>query len=365
MGRRGGDRSRGRARRAGGRPGVPLAVQHPGPRATPLRRLRGCAHNDAGPRRSWRGAGRDHTSALAPARRTAADGLLRVDRGPGHARLCDLPVQYRCTVETGGRDGSGLSGDRRRHRYLAEQRGRPGGPGTAGCPAAGRPWLPGRLPRPGLIARRGPIAGRRPPVLKQAPAPRAGACCCWVRVPWHRTGSQRRLIDQPVPQPARCSARQIRPMSSRLSGARAALVAVLVTRRMKATKKMMAAITASIGRLLPGGLDTCWLVWRRSECQLTRMTLTCLAATRPALLAGLGHGAVDLRVDPDVVERAREDRDRDGPAVGAALTRTAVVTTLPGGDGANDQPHHKDNRSDTHCYLRSGAPDRWRSWLPP
>src|SRR5262249_4072625 len=109
-----------------------------------------------------------------------------------------------------------------------------------------------------------------------------------------------------------------------------------------------------------------WLVgWRRSECQLTCMTLTCLAATCPALLAGLGHGAVDLRVDPDVVERAREDRDSGGPAVGAALTRTAVVTTLSGSNGANDQPHHKDNRSDTHCYLRSGAPDGWNPGVPP
>src|SRR5262249_55216870 len=62
---------------------------------------------------------------------------------------------------------------------------------------------------------------------------------------------------------------------------------------------------------------------------------------------------------------AREDRDRDGPAMGAAGPRTVVVATLPGGDGANDQPHHKDNRSDTHCYLRSGAPKRLEPCVPP
>ena len=42
-------------------------------------------------------------------------------------------------------------------------------------------------------------------------------------------------------------------MNSRLSGAIAASVAVPVSRRMKAMTKMTAAMTASIGRLLPWG----------------------------------------------------------------------------------------------------------------
>jgi hypothetical protein len=43
-----------------------------------------------------------------------------------------------------------------------------------------------------------------------------------------------------------CRARQVRPRSSRLAGAKTALVAVLVTSSRNAIAKMMAAIIASI-----------------------------------------------------------------------------------------------------------------------
>src|SRR6266702_1676843 len=90
--------------------------------------------------------------------------------------------------------------------------------------------------------------------------------------------------------------------------------------------KMTAAITASIGRLLP------WLVGEGSLARLRQMTR-------------------DLRVHPDVVQRARQNGHRHRPGVGAVLMRIAVVVPLPGGNRANDQPYHKKDRSDTHRCL--------------
>src|ERR1700742_1499518 len=53
---------------------------------------------------------------------------------------------------------------------------------------------------------------------------------------------------------------------------------------------------------------------------------------RSASLTRLGHLAVDLRVDADVVERPGQDRHHDGARFGAAADRAVVVTALPSGD---------------------------------
>ena len=69
---------------------------------------------------------------------------------------------------------------------------------------------------------------------------------------------------------------------------------------------------------------------------------------RRRLLAGLRHGAVDLRGHARVVEGTREDRHRDRPGLGATADGPAVIAALPGSDSADDQPYDKKHRSDAH-----------------
>ena len=54
----------------------------------------------------------------------------------------------------------------------------------------------------------------------------------------------------------------------------------------------------------------------------------------------------DPRVDAEVVQRAREDRHRDGGGLAAIRGRASVVVALTCGNGANDQPQDKHQGSD-------------------
>lgn len=62
-------------------------------------------------------------------------------------------------------------------------------------------------------------------------------------------------------------------------------------------------------------------------------------AMRSGLLAGLRQAvAGDLRVDAQVVQRARDDRHGDGGRLAAVRGRVGVVVTLACGNSADDQP---------------------------
>src|SRR5580693_2192181 len=64
--------------------------------------------------------------------------------------------------------------------------------------------------------------------------------------------------------------------------------------------------------------------------------------------AGLGGGAGDLRVQADVVERARGDGHGYRRALGAAEGGGAEITALTSGRGADDQPQEQDQRPLAH-----------------
>jgi hypothetical protein len=68
-------------------------------------------------------------------------------------------------------------------------------------------------------------------------------------------------------------------------------------------------------------------------------------------LTGLRCLARGLRVHPEVVERARNNRQSDSAHLDA-VGGPAVVVTLAGGHRPDNQPHHKQYRCDSHCYLR-------------
>ena len=72
---------------------------------------------------------------------------------------------------------------------------------------------------------------------------------------------------------------------------------------------------------------------------------------RPGMAAGdlTSLVAGDLGVRADVVERAREDRDEHGARVGAGH-RGAVVSTLPGGEGADNEPDCQDDGAESHQF---------------
>ena len=70
------------------------------------------------------------------------------------------------------------------------------------------------------------------------------------------------------------------------------------------------------------------------------------------LIAGVLHGAVDIRIYTHIVEGTGDDRHRDRTRP-ATADRTFVITALPGGDTADDQPYDKKQRSDVHLDLRS------------
>ena len=58
------------------------------------------------------------------------------------------------------------------------------------------------------------------------------------------------------------------------------------------------------------------------------------------LIAGVLHGAVDIRIHAHVVEGTGNDRHRDRTGL-ATTDRTFVITALSSGDTADDQPDDK------------------------
>src|ERR1700729_1383945 len=78
------------------------------------------------------------------------------------------------------------------------------------------------------------------------------------------------------------------------------------------------------------------------------------APGRPALLARLRALAVDLRVDADVVERPGQNCHHDGAGLRAVADGAVVVTALPSGDRADNEPDNENDRSDAH-WTSAGA----------
>src|ERR1700759_2926010 len=74
-----------------------------------------------------------------------------------------------------------------------------------------------------------------------------------------------------------------------------------------------------------------------------------------ALLTGLWHFAVDLRVDPDVVERPGQDRHHDRGGLRATADGAVVVAALTGGNRADNEPDNEKHRSDTHWSSAGSA----------
>ena len=70
------------------------------------------------------------------------------------------------------------------------------------------------------------------------------------------------------------------------------------------------------------------------------------------LIAGVLHGAIDVRVHSRVIEGAGQDR-HGGRSCPAAVDGSFVIATLPGGEAADDQPDDEDHRSDVHLDLLS------------
>ena len=79
------------------------------------------------------------------------------------------------------------------------------------------------------------------------------------------------------------------------------------------------------------------------------------------LIAGLRYGAVNSRIHAHIVKRARGDCRRNCASLGAAADRPVVIASLPGGDGADDQPNDKKHRSNVHADLRQGIYVRIRT----
>ena len=78
------------------------------------------------------------------------------------------------------------------------------------------------------------------------------------------------------------------------------------------------------------------------------------------LAAGRRQMAGYLRIHADVVERAGQDRDDDGPGMRTALIGRAVVTTLTSRYGPDDQPYQHNDASGSHMYLRKkGRSSHW------
>src|SRR5207244_124170 len=80
---------------------------------------------------------------------------------------------------------------------------------------------------------------------------------------------------------------------------------------------------------------------------------------RPPSFAGLRGLARGLRVHAEVVERTRDDRQRDRGRLAAPPDRPGVVVTLGAGDGADGQPRDQQCCPDPHCYLRRSACAGW------
>src|ERR1700727_2799979 len=72
------------------------------------------------------------------------------------------------------------------------------------------------------------------------------------------------------------------------------------------------------------------------------------------LLARLRDLAVDLGVDADVVERPGQNCHHDGAGLRAVADGAVVVTALPSGDRADNEPDNENDRSDAH-WTSAGA----------
>src|SRR5580700_12055310 len=72
----------------------------------------------------------------------------------------------------------------------------------------------------------------------------------------------------------------------------------------------------------------------------------------PLVLAGLRDGAIDPRVDAQVVKGTGEDRHHGRAGLGAGADGPAVVAALPGREGADDQPYEEQHRPDAHPTSR-------------
>ena len=158
-----------------------------------------------------------------------------------------------------------------------------------------------------------------------------------VRIPWDQSGPVRR----PGPSRTRLQRPQAladpQPPAPRPGKANTVLRALLVLTRRH---------TVGTASLLPRRSDSVQgssaSASDRGEPRLGR---ACAAAF--AYLLGCGRWRQgDPRVDAEVVQRAREDRHRDGGGLAAIRGRASVVVALTCGNGANDQPQDKHQGSD-------------------
>src|SRR5260221_14195152 len=65
-------------------------------------------------------------------------------------------------------------------------------------------------------------------------------------------------------------------------------------------------------------------------------------------LAGPRRRAGDLRIHAEVVQRAGQNSYENRPCMSAVRCASVVVMALVAGDGADDQPHCEQDRSDFH-----------------
>src|SRR5229473_5056343 len=70
-------------------------------------------------------------------------------------------------------------------------------------------------------------------------------------------------------------------------------------------------------------------------------------------LTGLRHCAGGLRIHAEVVEGARNYRQRDRARLHAGFNRPVVIVALAAGQGTNGQPHNEQHRYVFHYYLRN------------
>src|ERR1700722_3435087 len=102
-------------------------------------------------------------------------------------------------------------------------------------------------------------------------------------------------------------------------------------------------VAAAWGRYPASGTGVLPASWPRGNC-----------AARPASRPGPVGGLVtrDLRVRPDVVERASQDSYDNRPAIGATRPRRTVIAALAGRDGAYNEPDKQDDRTCAHDDLQ-------------
>src|SRR6266567_1383673 len=87
-------------------------------------------------------------------------------------------------------------------------------------------------------------------------------------------------------------------------------------------------------------------------------------ASPPKLIAGMPHGAIDIRVHARVVERTGEDGYRDRTCRATAEVPTEIAA-LPGGDTTDDQPDGQEQRSYVHPDLLRIRCGRYREAANP